>query len=72
MYQEQTDDLVAAGACIEREEARSGRAECATKRRYKRNLCKLHLARGARNGSLEACVSDATFSGNIVRDDGAR
>ena len=68
MYTEQTDDVVAAGACIDRKQARSGTDDCATRLRYKTRLCKLHIADGTRQGSLEACISDAAFSGNIVRN----
>jgi len=73
MYVEQTDDLIAASSCIEREQAPDApRDACATKRYYKTALCKLHIADGHRSGTVAACVNDKGFSGKIVRDDGAR
>jgi hypothetical protein len=73
MYREETDDLIAATSCIERERVGiSERDECATKVRYKAQLCGLHIARGSRDGTIEDCVNDPSFSGKIVGDDGAR
>jgi hypothetical protein len=67
----QSDDLIAAGPCMERETARVRRlGACAIKKRYKARLCQSLLAAGARAGSLAACVSDPAFSGKIVRDNG--
>lgn len=70
LYKEQTDDLVAAGPCIDEEQAKSDRADdCATKLHYKTELCALHISDRSRDGPLADCVGDKTFSGNTVHDD---
>jgi hypothetical protein len=65
----ETDDLIAAGPCIDEETASlDGTTACAVKTRYKARLCRLLVGSGARSGTVAACASDPSFSGNIVRD----
>lgn len=72
MFKEETDDLIAASSCMELERDRNSPTdECAAKLRYKTRLCNLHLARRTREGTIEDCVGDPNFSGDIVRNDGA-
>lgn len=67
----ETDDLIAADPCIDKETASLGEADaCAVKTRYKARLCRLLVASDARPGTVAACVSDPSFSGNIVRNNG--
>lgn len=71
LFKEETDDLIAASSCMELEREQIPESdECATKLRYKARLCDLHIARGSRQGTVDDCVSDPSFSGNIVRNDG--
>lgn len=73
MFKEETDDLIAASSCMELERERNSESdECAAKLRYKARLCGLHIARGSREGTMEDCVNDPGFSGDIVRNDGAQ
>lgn len=67
----ETDDLIAAGPCIDEETASLDETTaCAVKTRYKARLCGLLVGWGARSGTVAACVGDPSFSGNIVRENG--
>ena len=71
MAQVGTDDIIAAGPCLERESAVRFRSACSAKQHYKAGLCEQVIANGARRGSVEACVADPEFAGRTVRDGGA-
>ena len=65
----ESDDEIAASHCIEAETRRSN-SSCVAKRRLKRELCQLSIARGTRRGPLEACLADPAFRGPTVRNRG--
>lgn len=65
-----TDDEIVAGDCIAAETRAPHGDECATRRHYKAALCALALERGARRGTLGACLADARFGGSTVRGGG--
>lgn len=70
MYIEQTDDVIAASACIGKQQARLETGDsCAIKRFYKTALCRLQIDGGLRKVQLATCVNDPGFSGHTVRND---
>lgn len=70
LFRSETDDVIAAQPCMDREDRRRFRNECARKRHYKHRLCELQVAAGLREGSVDQCVRDPEFSGKAVREDG--
>lgn len=66
-----TDDLIAAGPCLDGEGAVRFRTACAGKRHYKRRLCEVLVTQGSRAGTVDACVADPEAMGPTVRDGGA-
>ena len=70
MHVGETDDVVAASDCIERERKRRFGDACAQKRHYKQALCERIVAAGHRTGSVAACVEDPAFSGPLVERGG--
>lgn len=70
LFESETDDIIAAQPCLDRESRRVRVDDCEEKRHYKRALCKLVVERGLRSGSVEDCFNDPTFSGSIVRSGG--
>ena len=66
----QTDDLVAAQPCIDFERRRRHGDECAARRHYKQDWCRLVTRGGARQQSLAECIADPEASGPVVKNDG--
>jgi len=66
-----TDDVIAAGPCLEREAKIRFRSTCNGKFRYKGAMCKLAIRAGSYTGSVESCIKDPLFVGPTVRNDGA-
>lgn len=71
MAQAGTDDVIAAGPCLQSQAAVRFRSACAGKRHYKSRMCELAIANGSRADSVEACVADPEFVGVVVRNGGA-
>ena len=63
----QTDDLVAAQPCIDHERNRHHGEECAMRREYKQDWCRLVVRNGARAGSFAECIGDPHAAGAIVK-----
>ena len=70
LFKTGTDDLIAAGPCLQRESNRWFDNACDGKLHYKQALCRLVLEAGQRSGSVEACVTDRNFTGPVVRGNG--
>src|SRR5579859_1572810 len=70
MAQLETDDEVAAGACIGRESKKRFTNDCAAKIYYKRQMCRLSVDRNMRKGSVQSCEADSGFIGATVRKGG--
>jgi len=66
-----TDDLIAAGQCMERESQVLFSSDCVGKLEYKRRMCELAGDEGPRKKSVEACLADPGFMGSTVRNDGS-
>ena len=71
LFKTGTDDVIAAGPCLERELQVRLRSSCSGKLRYKRALCELVIGAGQRKGSIDSCVKDPLFMGPTVRNGGA-
>jgi len=67
---EHTDDLVAAQPCIDFERGRSHGDECAARRHYKQDWCRLVTRQGVRQQTLAACIADPEASGPVVKENG--
>ena len=67
----QTDDIIAAGPCLELESHTLFRSDCNAKFYYKRSLCELAIGAGQRSDSVGSCVKDPLFVGPTVRQGGA-
>ena len=63
----QTDDLIAAEPCLEHERRRQHGEECATRRHYKQDWCRLVVRSGGRQQSFAECIADPDAYGGIVR-----
>ena len=70
MAQLETDDEIPASACIGRESRKRFTNDCAAKIYYKRQMCRLSVARKTRNGSVQGCEADPRFVGATVRKGG--
>lgn len=66
----ETDDEIAAGACIGRESKKRFSNDCAAKIYYKRQMCRLSVERKTRRGSVQSCEGDGGFIGTTVRKGG--
>ena len=66
-----TDDIIAAGACLEREAKARFASDCSAKSHYKRGMCERAVDAEAYAGTVDACVRDAGFVGSTVRNGGA-
>ena len=66
----QTDDLIAAQPCIDFERRRGHGEECAARRHYKQDWCRLVVRNGASHQSLAECIADPEASGPVVKGDG--
>jgi hypothetical protein len=71
MAQIGTDDIIAAGTCLERESQIRFRSPCNGKFHYKQAMCKLSVHAGSYSGSVDKCVEDPLFIGPTVRNGGA-
>jgi hypothetical protein len=71
LFKTGTDDIIAAGPCLERESQIRFRSPCNGKFRYKSALCELVIGAGQRSGSIDSCVKDPLFIGPTVRNGGA-
>ena len=71
LYVVGTDDIIAAGPCLERESKILFRSRCNEKFHYKRAICELIIKSGGRSGTIDNCVQDPTFVGPTVRNGGA-
>ena len=65
----ETDDIIAAQPCLDRESKILFRSDCTAKLHYKREMCK--LSNGSSIKMIDACVRDPDFQGLIVRNHGA-
>lgn len=70
LFVSETDDLIAAQPCMDRETARVFRNACTAKGHYKQQLCKATIDAGLRSGTVAACVADPGFAGKAVRQNG--
>ena len=70
LFMTETDDIIAADPCLERESRIRFRNSCKGKLHYKRALCELVIDAGQRSGSIESCVEDPLFVGPTVRNGG--
>jgi hypothetical protein len=66
----ETDDEIAAGACIDAELGKAFSSDCAAKVHYKTALCEAALSRSDRKDGIEACLADPAFAGSTVRNGG--
>jgi hypothetical protein len=66
-----TDDIIAAGPCLERESQFRFRSACNGKLHYKQAMCELSVRAGSYSGSVDRCVKDPLYIGLTVRNDGA-
>ncbi len=65
-----TDDLLAAGPCLQQESDLWFRSACDGKLQYKQALCRLVIEAGQRSGSVKVCLEDRDFIGPVVRGNG--
>lgn len=70
MAQLETDDEIAAGACIGDELGRAFADDCAAKLHYKRAMCERAIALRYRQGDVDGCLADREFVGSTVRNGG--
>lgn len=63
----QTDDLIAAQPCMDRESRLRHGEECARRRHYKREWCRSVVDSGALQRSLAECIADPEQGGSIVK-----
>ncbi len=70
MLKLETDDEIAASACIVEEGKRRFRSTCASNTHFKRRMCELMIRSGTRGSSLAQCVQDPDFMGGTVRRGG--
>jgi len=67
----ETDDIIAAGPCLQRESQVRFDSACNGKLHYKQAMCELSTGRGAYAGSVDECIKDPQFIGPTVRNGGA-
>lgn len=70
MSQLETDDEIAAGACIGDELDRAFATDCAAKLHYKRAMCERAIFRHYRRDDVDSCIADQGFVGSTVRKNG--
>ena len=66
----QTDDIIAAQPCLDHERRREHGEECATRRHYKQDWCRLVTRNGALGKSMAECIADPDIAGAIVKGGG--
>jgi hypothetical protein len=62
-----TDDLVAAQVCMEREQRTRHGEECARRRHFKQEWCRVVVDSGALRRSLAECIADPEQGGAVVK-----
>ena len=67
MMETQTDDIIAAQPCMDRESSTRRGEECARRRFYKREWCRGLVANGAMQRSYAECIADPELAGPTVR-----
>jgi hypothetical protein len=67
----ETDDIIAAGSCLERETQNRFRSPCDGKHRYKQEMCKVAIRNGSYAPPMASCINDPLFLGPTVRNGGA-
>jgi hypothetical protein len=67
----QTDDIVAAQPCLDHERQRHQGEECAARRHYKQDWCRVRVHHGAGGQTLAECLADPEAMGTTVRNGGA-
>jgi len=70
MSQLETDDEIAASACIGDQLDRAFASDCAAKLHYKQALCERAISSRQRQGDLDLCLADRGFVGSTVRKGG--
>lgn len=70
MLKLETDDEIAASACIGDERRRRFRSACAANTHFKRAMCEVTVRSGTRSGTVDQCVRDPDFKGRTVRRGG--
>ena len=68
----QTDDIIAAQPCMDHESRRHQGEECATKRHYKQDWCRVLVHDRSIGQSLAECLADPEAMGPTVRNSGAQ
>ncbi len=66
----ETDDEIAASACIREESTRRFRSACASNIYFKRRICGAMVGAGTRGGTVDQCVRDRAVQGRTVRRGG--
>lgn len=66
LLETQSDDLIAAQPCIDRESRRQRGEECVLRRYYKREWCRGVIANGSLQRSYAECIADPELAGAIV------
>jgi len=72
LLESETDDLMAAQPCLEREQQRRYTDACAQVHHYKRAMCVRVIEHGWRAGKVDACMADPEFEGLVVSGNGSR
>lgn len=67
MLETQTDDLIAAQPCMDREARRRKGEECTLRRYYKREWCRALVASRSLPHSYAECIADPELAGKIVK-----
>jgi hypothetical protein len=67
LAESQSDDLLAAQACMDRESHTRHGEECARRRHFKREWCRKLVDGGAMSGSFAECIADPERTGAIVQ-----
>ena len=70
LLETQTDDIVAAQPCMDRESRTRHGEECARRRYYKREWCRGLAANGTMQRSYAECIADPELVGPTVRGGG--
>lgn len=66
----ETDDEIAAAACIEQQGRRRFRHPCASNIHFKKGMCELMVRSGTRSGTVDQCLRDPSFRGRTVERGG--
>lgn len=70
MSQLETDDEIAAGACIDAELDRAFTTDCAAKLHYKKAMCERAILHNYRRDGIDSCLADQGLVGSTVRKGG--